>query len=90
MFVRWPSFIASRFDKIKERCRKGIPGSVRGQAWYHLSAAKYRQENEDRNCPMGSLFYYYLGKQVVNFLIVGNKRAVDIFLNGFFFTAEMK
>ncbi|CAF3000803.1 unnamed protein product [Rotaria socialis] len=62
MLTQWPSFIASRFDKIKERCRKGIPGSVRGQAWYHLSAAKYRQENEDRNCPMESLFYYYLTK----------------------------
>jgi hypothetical protein len=60
MFARWSSFIESRFDKVKERCRKGIPPSVRGQAWYHLSAAKYRHENADRNCPTGSLFNFYL------------------------------
>ncbi|CAF0836078.1 unnamed protein product [Adineta steineri] len=60
MFSQWPSFIQSRFDKLKERCRKGIPASVRGQAWYHLSAAKYRQENEDRNCRTGNLFNSYL------------------------------
>jgi hypothetical protein len=60
MFARWPSFIQSRFDKVKSRCRKGIPPSVRGQAWYHLSSAKYRQEYEDRNCSTGSLFSFYL------------------------------
>jgi hypothetical protein len=60
MFARWSSFIESRFDKVKTRCRKGIPPSVRGQAWYHLSAAKYRHENADRNCPTGSLFNFYL------------------------------
>ncbi|CAF0928719.1 unnamed protein product [Rotaria sordida] len=60
MFSQWPLFIGSRFDKVKKRCRKGIPASVRGQAWYHLSAAKYRRENEDRSCSTGSLFSYYL------------------------------
>jgi hypothetical protein len=60
MFARWSSFIESRFDKVKERCRKGIPPSVRGQAWYHLSAAKYRHENSDRNCPTGNVFNFYL------------------------------
>jgi hypothetical protein len=60
MLTRWSSFIEGRFDKVKARCRKGIPPSVRGQAWYYLSAAKYRQENEDRNCETGSLFSAYL------------------------------
>ena len=60
MFARWATFIDSRFDKVKERCRKGIPPSVRGQAWYHLSAAKFRHENADRNCPTGSVFNFYL------------------------------
>lgn len=63
MFAQWPSFIQYRFDKVKSRCRKGIPASVRGQAWYHLSMAKYRQENEDRNCSTGKLFSYYLTKK---------------------------
>ncbi|CAF4112022.1 unnamed protein product, partial [Adineta steineri] len=60
MFARWSSFIGAQFDKVKARCRKGIPPSVRGQAWYHLSAAKYRHENADRNCPTGSVFNFYL------------------------------
>ena len=62
MFARWTKFIPSRFDKVKSRCRKGIPASVRGQAWYHLSMAKYRQENADRHCQSGKLFSYYLTK----------------------------
>ena len=64
MFSRWSSFIETRFDKVKARCRKGIPPSVRGQAWYHLSAAKYRQEYADRNCPTGSVFNFYLTQQI--------------------------
>ncbi|CAF4388639.1 unnamed protein product [Rotaria sp. Silwood2] len=62
MFARWSAFIESRFDKVKTRCRKGIPPSVRGQGWYHLSAAKYRHENADRNCPTGSVFNLYLAQ----------------------------
>lgn len=64
MFNKWPHFIESRFDKVKNRCRKGIPPSVRGQAWYHLSAAKYRRENADRNCPTQSVFNFYLNQIV--------------------------
>ena len=30
----------SSFPQIKERCRKGIPPSVRGQAWQQMSGAK--------------------------------------------------
>ncbi|CAF1588239.1 unnamed protein product [Rotaria sp. Silwood1] len=60
MFSQWTLFISSRFDKVKNRCRKGIPASVRGQAWYHLSAAKYRQKTEDQNCSTGSVYSYYL------------------------------
>ncbi|CAF4359697.1 unnamed protein product [Rotaria sp. Silwood2] len=60
MFARWSSFIESRFDKVKTRCRKCIPPSVRDQGWYHLSAAIYPHENADRNCPTGSVFNLYL------------------------------
>jgi len=64
MFSQWSLFIESRFDKIKKRCRKGIPPSVRGQAWYHLSAAKYRREYEDRSCSTGNLFSFYLTQTI--------------------------
>ena len=60
MFTRWSLFIESRFDKVKTRCRKGIPPSVRGQGWYHLSAAKYRHEYANKNCSTGSMFNFYL------------------------------
>ena len=30
----------SSFPQIKERCRKGIPPSVRGQAWQQMSGAR--------------------------------------------------
>lgn len=69
MFSRWSSFIESRFDKVKARCRKGIPPSVRGQAWYHLSAAKFRHENADRNCPTGSLFNFYLTQTPASYVL---------------------
>ena len=64
MFVQWPFYIESRFDQLKQRCRKGIPSSVRGQAWYHLSAAKYRQENENKNSSRGNVFQYYLTQPI--------------------------
>ncbi|KAL7669159.1 hypothetical protein ACOME3_009825 [Neoechinorhynchus agilis] len=39
MFKNWPDFMDKRFQKVKSRCRKGIPPSVRGCAWRHLSGA---------------------------------------------------
>jgi hypothetical protein len=69
MFARWSSFIETRFDKVKARCRKGIPPSVRGQAWYHLSAAKYRHENTDRNSPTGSVFNHYLTQTPASYVL---------------------
>ncbi len=64
MFNEWPLFIESRFDKLKNRCRKGIPASVRGRAWYYLSAAKYRQENENRKSSVGNIFSFYLTQPI--------------------------
>lgn len=64
MFLQWPLFITSRFDKVKARCRKGIPTALRGQAWYHLSAAKYRQDHEDQRSLEGSLFSFYLTQTI--------------------------
>lgn len=39
MLRNWDRFMQSKWVKIRDRCRKGIPESVRGQAWYHLCAA---------------------------------------------------
>lgn len=64
MLTNWPVYIESNFDQLKKRCRKGIPPSLRGRAWYHLSAAKYRQENANRQCPTGNIFQFYLTQWV--------------------------
>lgn len=64
MFANWPTYFESNFDQLKNRCRKGIPPSVRGQAWYYLSAAKYRQANANREYPTGNVFQSYLKKSI--------------------------
>ncbi|XP_028267968.1 TBC1 domain family member 10B [Parambassis ranga] len=37
MFNNWDKWIKHRFQKVKLRCRKGIPSSLRGKAWQVLS-----------------------------------------------------
>jgi hypothetical protein len=33
MIKNWDTFMMEHYTKVKERCRKGIPASLRGQAW---------------------------------------------------------
>jgi hypothetical protein len=33
-----------RFEKVRDRCRKGIPPSIRGKAWKYLCGAVYHME----------------------------------------------
>ncbi|CAG0901555.1 unnamed protein product [Cyprideis torosa] len=40
MFQHWDSFFRSKPEKIRERCLKGIPPSVRGRAWFFLCGAR--------------------------------------------------
>ncbi|XP_053328050.1 TBC1 domain family member 10B [Spea bombifrons] len=37
MFNHWDKWLSRRFQKVKLRCRKGIPSSLRSKAWQHLS-----------------------------------------------------
>ncbi|XP_053473571.1 TBC1 domain family member 10B-like [Ictalurus furcatus] len=37
MFKNWDKWISRRFPKVKLRCRKGIPSSLRSRAWQLLS-----------------------------------------------------
>ncbi|XP_051995258.1 TBC1 domain family member 10A-like [Xyrauchen texanus] len=37
MFRNWDKWISRRFQKVKQRCRKGIPSSLRAKAWQLLS-----------------------------------------------------
>lgn len=40
MFNHWDKWIIRRFQKVKLRCRKGIPSSLRAKAWQLLSNSK--------------------------------------------------
>ncbi|XP_067883724.1 TBC1 domain family member 10B-like isoform X1 [Heterodontus francisci] len=44
MLGRWDKWVARRFDKVKLRCRKGIPSSLRARAWQQLSQSKQLME----------------------------------------------
>ncbi|KAK9395396.1 TBC1 domain family member 10B [Crotalus adamanteus] len=46
MFSHWDKWLSRRFQKVKLRCRKGIPSSLRAKAWQLLSNSK---EHLDQN-----------------------------------------
>ncbi|KAB7504639.1 TBC1 domain family member 10B [Armadillidium nasatum] len=39
MFNTWDKFMLKKYRKVRDRCRKGIPSSVRARAWQHLCGA---------------------------------------------------
>ncbi|KAG8433454.1 hypothetical protein GDO86_017653 [Hymenochirus boettgeri] len=40
MFSHWDKWLSRRFQKVKLRCRKGIPSSLRARAWQLLSGSE--------------------------------------------------
>ncbi|XP_070780478.1 TBC1 domain family member 10A [Enoplosus armatus] len=40
----WDKWMAKKHKKVKERCQKGVPPSLRGRAWLYLTGAKVRRE----------------------------------------------
>lgn len=48
MLSHWDTFMKNNFKTVRNRCRKGIPRSVRGRAWYYLCGAVYlHKKNPD-------------------------------------------
>ncbi|XP_013380017.1 TBC1 domain family member 10B-like [Lingula anatina] len=45
MLENWEKWMSKRFKKVKERCRKGIPPSIRPRAWQYLCGSKYLMEH---------------------------------------------
>jgi hypothetical protein len=43
MLTKWNKVMGQDFKTIRSRCRKGIPRSVRGRAWFYLCGAVYLQ-----------------------------------------------
>ncbi|VVC34071.1 Rab-GTPase-TBC domain [Cinara cedri] len=47
MTANWDRYMAKNFKKVQNRCRKGIPQSIRPRAWLYLTKAnKLLQNNE--------------------------------------------
>ncbi|RYY85074.1 hypothetical protein EON63_08000 [archaeon] len=45
MIKKWSKYMsAAKFEKLKSRCRKGIPDAVRGYAWVHMTGAEAVKE----------------------------------------------
>ncbi|CAI5444591.1 unnamed protein product [Caenorhabditis angaria] len=44
MIKNWQYFMDEKFELVKTRCRKGIPPSMRGQAWMLLCGGLYHKE----------------------------------------------
>ncbi|XP_008324566.1 TBC1 domain family member 10A-like [Cynoglossus semilaevis] len=44
MLNNWDKWMAKKHKKVKERCQKGIPPSLRGRAWLYLTGAKVKRE----------------------------------------------
>ncbi|XP_048876885.1 TBC1 domain family member 10A-like isoform X1 [Brienomyrus brachyistius] len=44
MLNHWDKWMSKRHRKVKVRCQKGIPPSLRGRAWLYLSGAKVKRE----------------------------------------------
>ncbi|KAK6102423.1 Rab-GTPase-TBC domain family protein [Brugia pahangi] len=44
MLTNWSYFMDNKYEKVRERCRKGIPPSLRGRAWKHLCGAAFHME----------------------------------------------
>ncbi|XP_018587261.2 TBC1 domain family member 10A-like isoform X2 [Scleropages formosus] len=44
MLKNWDKWMLRKHKKVKLRCQKGIPPSLRGRAWLYLSGAKVKKE----------------------------------------------
>lgn len=48
MIEHYSDYLTKNYKKIRARCRKGIPQSVRASAWFHLSGANLLQAKNPR------------------------------------------
>ncbi|XP_056260151.1 TBC1 domain family member 10A [Seriola aureovittata] len=44
MLNNWDKWMAKKHKKVKDRCQKGIPPSLRGRAWLYLTGGKVKRE----------------------------------------------
>ncbi len=56
MLEDWDQYMLKHYKKVRERCRKGIPSSVRARAWMHLCGAKYQLMNPENRTEFKRLY----------------------------------
>lgn len=44
MLENWDKYMSKKYKKVRERCRKGIPASLRARAWQKLSGGWHLQQ----------------------------------------------
>ncbi|KAF3849158.1 hypothetical protein F7725_015655 [Dissostichus mawsoni] len=49
MLNSWDKWMAKKHKKVKERCQKGIPPSLRGRAWLYLTGARLKGNKTKEN-----------------------------------------
>lgn len=42
----WSKYVNRKFKVLRSRCRKGIPHSVRGRAWFYLCGGRKSLERQ--------------------------------------------
>jgi len=45
MLGDWDNYMMKNYRKVRDRCRKGIPDSLRARAWIHLCGAKFQMDH---------------------------------------------
>ena len=62
MLDHWDKYMLEKYKKVRHRCRKGIPPSIRPRAWQHLCGAKYRMSRQPGTSPTYSYLFACKGK----------------------------
>ena len=56
MLSDWDGFMLKNYRKVRERCRKGIPASLRASAWTKLCGANYHLNHPEHKTEFKRLF----------------------------------
>ena len=44
MLSNWTYYMSEKYEKVRDRCRKGVPPSLRGRAWKNLCGAAFHMD----------------------------------------------
>lgn len=56
MLAKWDTYMMRNYKKVRERCRKGIPSSIRPRAWNFLCGAHYHMMNPENKAEFKRLY----------------------------------